>query len=568
MLLCPFRQFPVSVWEQIVRSLRTLRLDTMRGKFVVFAVVATLFATLAMTVMLYGGSQRALGDRVALELRAMSSDGARETSVWLDQRLYDLRLRASPYVVSDNLARASGRGGQQAIDRLRDYLASVRQNLPAHDGLAISGQDGQLLTSSGSRTGLRLTPDRMNNLRTRDALVGEPFWDASLGKAAVQLVVPIRKDDGLFLGALIAKVNLDSVRSLLGELAAGDGARYVYLITEQGRVVISSAGNPAEVMKTTLPEATTRELTEREGQTVVQSRGGGREVVAVLRRIPQLRWAAVAETPRAAATRAAGALRLRTVFLLIGLLVAVGLLAYGVGLVITLPLTRLTETAARVSAGDLSVELPTGGSGEVGYLTRAFSTLVSRLRERDSQSELEKLSLTDSLTGLYNRRHLMGTLASEVQRSRRLRRSFSVLLADVDKFKQYNDTHGHLAGDAALVKIAEVFRRTTRAVDCVARYGGEEFVVMLLECNMATATIVAERVRSRIAEQDLGEGRLTASIGLAEYPEGGNTPEELIATADAAMYQAKSAGRNQVVVAGTGDKRTQERKSRRKRREA
>ncbi len=104
MLLCPFRRFPVSVWEQIVRSLRTLRLDTMRGKFVVFAVVATLFATLAMTVMLYGGSQRALGDRVALELRAMSSDGARETSVWLDQRLYDLRLRASPYVVSDNLA--------------------------------------------------------------------------------------------------------------------------------------------------------------------------------------------------------------------------------------------------------------------------------------------------------------------------------------------------------------------------------------------------------------------------------------------------------------------------------
>ena len=110
-----------------------------------------------------------------------------------------------------------------------------------------------------------------------------------------------------------------------------------------------------------------------------------------------------------------------------------------------------------------------------------------------------------------------------------------------------------------------MFRRTTRTVDCVARYGGEEFVVMLLECNMATATIVAERVRGRIAEQDLGEGRLTVSIGLAEYPEGGNTPEELIATADAAMYQAKSAGRNQVVVAGTSDKRTQERKSRRKR---
>ncbi len=529
-----------------------------------FTVLAAFVSTLAMTMMLYGRSRRSLSDRAGTELRGVTSDAAREVGVWLDQSVYDLRLRASPYVVSDNLARASGRGGPQAVGRLRDYLASVRQNLPANDGLAISGQDGQLLTSSGSRTGLRLTPDRVNTLRTRDALVGEPFWDAGLGKAAVQLVVPIRKDDGLFLGALVATVNLDSLRSILEQLA-GDGSRNVYLITEQGRVVISSAANSADVMKTTLPDATARELTEREGQTVVQSRAGGREVVAVLRRIPQLRWAAVAETPRAAATREAGALWIRTVFLLIVLLVGVGLLAYGVSLVITLPLTRLTEAAARVSAGDLAVELPTGGRGDVGYLTRAFNTLVSRLRERDSQSELEKLSLTDSLTGLYNRRHLMGTLASEVQRSRRLRRAFSVVLADVDHFKQYNDTHGHLAGDAALVKIAEVFRKTTRAVDCVARYGGEEFVVMLLEANLATAALVAERIRSRVAAQDLGPGSLTVSIGLAEYPDGGDTPEELIATADAAMYKAKSAGRNQVVVAGTAEQRPQERKTRRKR---
>jgi len=255
------------------------------------------------------------------------------------------------------------------------------------------------------------------------------------------------------------------------------------------------------------------------------------------------------------------------VLLMTALLLGVGLLAFIVGSFITGPLERLSEGAARVAAGDLSVELPPGGSGEVGYLTRAFNTLVSRLREKESQGELEKLSLTDSLTGLYNRRHLMGTLASEVQRSRRLRRAFSVLLADVDRFKQYNDTHGHLAGDAALVKIAEVFRKTTRQVDCVARYGGEEFVVMLLEANLATATLVAERIRARVAEQDVGEGHLTLSIGVAEYPDGGDTPEELIATADGAMYKAKSSGRNQVVVAGTSEPRPmeKEKKTRRKR---
>ena len=556
-------------WQRIGdRALRTLRLNSMSGKFLLFTVLATLFTTLAMALLLSGGNGRSVGDRVDLELRSVSSEVARAMGAWVDQHVFDLRLRASPYVVSDNLARASGggRSGPQAVIRLLDYLNSVRQNLPAHEGLAIVGPDGQVLTSSGSRTGFRLSQDQLNNLRTRDALVGEAFWDAGASKPVIVLVVPIRRDDGLFLGALSAKVNLNGLSDMLREQGgAPDRSRDVYVITEQGRVVISAAGNSANLMKTVLPAATTRELFEREGRSVAHSHAEGREVVAVLRRVPQLRWATVAEMPRAAALREAGASRFRTVLLIATLLVVVGLLAFLGGVLITRPLARLSEAAARVVAGDLSVDLPAGGSGEVGYLTRAFSTLVTRLREREGQSELERLSLTDALTGLYNRRHLMGTLASEVQRARRLRRPFTVLLADVDRFKQYNDTHGHLAGDAALVKVADVFRRTTRTVDCVARYGGEEFVVMLLECNMATATIVAERVRGRIAEQDLGEGRLTVSIGLAEYPEGGDTPEELIGTADAAMYQAKSAGRNQVVVAGTSDKRTQERKSRRKR---
>ena len=570
MLLRPFGRLSVSISEKIgVPSLRALRLDTMSGKVLLLAVLAALITAFAMTLILSGGSQRSLGDRVGLELQAASSDAAREIDVWLDQRVFDLRLRASPYVVSDNLARASGggRGAAQAVIRLRDYLNSVRQNLAAHDGLAIIGGDGQVLTSSGSRTGFRLSQDQLNNLRTRDALVGDPVWDASLGKPVLVVVVPIRRDDGFFLGALSAKINLNGLTDMLHDRSA-NGSRDVYVITEPGRVVIRSAGNSADLMKTTLPAATTHELLEREGQTVNQSRTQGREVVAVVQRIPQLRWAVVAETQRAAAVHEAGALRFRTVLLIVVLLVVVGLAGFIVSVTLTGPLVRLTEAAGRVSAGDLSVELPSGGSGEVGYLTRAFNTLVSRLREKESQGELEKLSLTDSLTGLYNRRHLMGTLASEVQRSRRLRRSFTVLLADVDRFKQYNDTHGHLAGDAALVKIAEVFRKTTRQVDCVARYGGEEFVVMLLECTMATAAIVGERIRSRVAEQDLGPGSLTVSIGLAEYPEGGETPEELIATADAAMYQAKSAGRNQVVIAGVSQQRKDDRKPSRRKREA
>lgn len=549
----------MSTWETVrSRWLRALHLNTMSGKFLLFTVLATLFTTLVMVVALPTRQPPSAGDRVDLELQSASSDVARELGVWIDQRVFDLRLRASPIVVSDNLARATGRSGAQAVGRLRDYLNSIRQNLPGHEGLAIVGLDGQVVANSGSRTGFRLSQDQLNNLRTRDALVGDATWDAAIGKAVIVVVAPIRRDDGQLLGALSGKINLNGVIDMLQDHAGG-GGRDVSVITEQGRLVIRASGTSADLMKTTVPAATFRELIEHEGQPVVQSRPQGGEVLAVLRRVPQLRWAAVAEAPPTTAAAAGESHGLRTSLIVLALLIVVAVLAMTAGTLVTRPLVRLSEAAARAAAGDLSAELPPGGSGEVGYLTRAFSTLVARLREREGQSELERLSLTDALTGLYNRRHLMGTLASEVQRSRRLRRSFTVLLADVDQFKQYNDTHGHLAGDTALVKIAEVFRQTTRAVDCVARYGGEEFVVMLLECSLSTAAIVAERVRARVAQQELGAGRLTVSIGLAEYPEGGDTPEDLIATADAAMYRAKGAGRNQVVVARVNERRSEAR---------
>ena len=252
----------------------------------------------------------------------------------------------------------------------------------------------------------------------------------------------------------------------------------------------------------------------------------------------------------------------------VGLSLAVGLVAGGlaasVGLLIVRPLRRLAGVAAKVAAGDPSVELPMGGGGEVGQLTQVLKNLAARVREREGQGELERLSVTDGLTGLYNRRHLMGTLANEVQRSRRLRRAFSVLLADVDHFKQYNDTHGHLGGDAVLVKIAEILRQTTRGVDSVARYGGEEFLVMLIEAPIATAAAVGERLRARVAAEEFGGGRVSVSVGAAEYPTHGETPEELIASADAAMYQAKGEGRDRVVVAGRRAEREQEGKRRRK----
>jgi len=373
--------------------------------------------------------------------------------------------------------------------------------------------------------------------------------------------VPIREADGRFLGALTAKLNLRALADSLQRLSPetpGD----VSLITDQGRLVIRSRLSSAELMRTRLSDTTLRALLEREGQTVVYKRADGQQVIGALRRVPRVRWATVAEVPRAAAARQLGQLRNGAVLTIAGLLAGIALMVYVLGLVIVRPLERLTAAAAKVAAGDLTVDLPVGGTGEVGYLTHVFNTLVGRLRERESQAELERLSVTDALTGLYNRRYLMGTLASEAQRSRRLRRPFSVLLADVDHFKQYNDTQGHPAGDAALVKVADILRKQTRAVDCVARYGGEEFLVVLLETTVTTAALVAERIRARVAAEPFDGGRMTISIGVAECPAHGDTPESLIAGADAALYEAKDGGRDRVVAAGGKQEREPERRRR------
>lgn len=553
----------MSAWEQTIsRPLHALHMGSIRNQILLFAVLATLVPTLATTCVSYTRERRLLEDEITHDIQGTSSEAARGMSLWLNEQLDDLREAATSYVISENLAKLQGRGAAQALGRLHDYLNSVRERYPDQEALAVIDEHARAVTSSGRAGIIRPTPEGLSGLRTGDAFVGDPFWDAGAGKAAIMLAVPIRQPDGRFLAAFTTRINLQAVGDLLRRLAPIDPLD-VYLITDQGKVVIGSRASSAELMRTRLPEPAMTALLQGEGQTVLYKRADGRESIGALRRVAQLNGAAVVEMPRAAAARRTAHLWNVTALMVVMLIAGVGLLVYVLGVIIVRPLGRLTAAAAQVADGDLSIDLPVGGGGEVGYLTQVFNTLVTRLRERESQAELERLSVTDALTGLYNRRHLMGTLTSEVQRSRRLRRPFSVLLADVDRFKAYNDTHGHQAGDAALSKIADVLRQTTRGVDCVARYGGEEFLVMLLETTVATAQTVAERIRARVAAEEFAGGRVTVSIGVAECPGHGDTPETLIASADAALYQAKDEGRDRVVTAGGKQERPKEKGRRR-----
>jgi len=182
----------------------------------------------------------------------------------------------------------------------------------------------------------------------------------------------------------------------------------------------------------------------------------------------------------------------------------------------------------------------------LGYRFRAMREEEQHLREREKN--LQTITVTDELTGLFNRRFLNAALIKEIAAARRGKTSLSLLMMDVDHFKNFNDTYGHLEGDQALVTLGKVMMQILREEDIACRYGGEEFVAILRNADKSAALDVAERIRSHFQQMALTSGktvRLTVSIGATELqPQ--DSPDQFLFRADQALYHAKKTGRNRV----------------------
>jgi diguanylate cyclase (GGDEF)-like protein/PAS domain S-box-containing protein len=180
---------------------------------------------------------------------------------------------------------------------------------------------------------------------------------------------------------------------------------------------------------------------------------------------------------------------------------------------------------------------PVDFDGEGSVLISAFD-LTDRKR---AEEQAQLLAITDPLTGLGNYRRIFEVLHAEIERSGRTRRPFAILLLDLDGLKKINDSHGHMAGSRALQRLGDVLRFFCRAIDTAARYGGDEFAVILPETGASAAAFVASRIRERMAT-DGGQPQLSASIGVAVYPQDGETTEALLQTADRELYRMKRRG--------------------------
>jgi diguanylate cyclase (GGDEF)-like protein len=557
-----------SKWVTRTQPFLPSGLHSIKSKITVFALLATLIPSLTMGWLFYVQNRRLLSGKISQELENVTAHASREIDLWFKERLYDARVFASSYVVTESLekllAGAGPLAGDPALRRLQDYLRSVRGKFTDYEELLVLAPDGQVVASSAERPGQVNMPDGwLARARSGEAILGVPSWDETLRTGIVAVSQPIVSADESFLGVLAAKLNFRGIREILKSYSPGDVSG-LYLVTPGGTVVASTRPPVSGFMAATLPAAEVNRLFAQEGALLEYAGLHGHEMIGTLKKVPSIAFGVVAEKERGAAYAEIYRLRNMTIGLVGVLLLAIGVGAYLFGLTIVRPLDRLIGGAAKVATGDLDVDLPMPGRGELRYMTEVFNHMVEQLRLgrkeldeinqtlRDRNRELQELSVTDSLTGLFNRKHMWETLTREVQTFKRYGRPLAVLMIDIDHFKRYNDSYGHLAGDEVLRRMAAVFRGSLRASDYVARYGGEEFLVVLPDAGGTTAEQVAERIRALAAAEEFagdgGPARVTVSVGIASASDQESEPESLVRNADAALYRAKETGRNRVVV--------------------
>ncbi len=543
-----------------LRFLRFFRLASIRTKMLMFAVVATLLPSLTTVWISYIENKRALQAKASEELLGVSAQALREVDLWTKELRYDLRVFSISYEVTENLERIPLVNGEPVrsgiyFKRLTDYLNSVRERFPDYVELMVLDHHGHVVaTSAAQPRAVPLPPNWATDLTKNDWALSAPYWDSAGTHAEMLVSVPIEsarragRDAGgmRLLGALASRVNVHAIADTLKRFAPGESGQ-IYLMTRTGRLIVSSRGSSRELMHQGYARDAANWLLAREGRAIQFGSFTGDRVVGSVRVVPALNWVVVAEIPSTEAFSQVARLRNVTLGVVTLLLAVVGALASLLSLLIVRPLDRLRQAAAKVAKGDLDIDLPVTTGGEVGYLTEVFNNMVARLRE--SRGELERLSVTDALTGLHNRLRMMEVLENEVRRSRRLHHHFSVVMADVDLFKRYNDEHGHPAGDVVLKRVAAIMREASRDVDFVARYGGEEFLIMMPETEIEGATEFAQRIRKKLAAERLPVGHISLSLGVSAFPMHGDAPDQLIAEADAALYLAKRAGGDRVVAA-------------------
>jgi diguanylate cyclase (GGDEF)-like protein len=558
--------------EPTTEFLKVSKLQSIKTKILIFALLATIFPSLILGGLSYLQNSKLLQAKITNTMRNATVQASGKLDLWLKERLYDLRVFASSYVISENITHPTvGRTMKSDFmtksSPIKGYLQSVCDKFAVYDELILISLDGTLMVTSAEDDSTLMRPERWKGqMAATQPINAETFFDRRTGLKYLIITETIKTGDGRVLGYLAGKINLDSIGSILQHHAVG-GIDEMYLVDAKRRLLTSSQPLSKEMLRSNLSVRMPESMNGPSAMPASYTDFREHYVVGMATPIASIDWVMVTQMKHKNAYAELVLLRRITTALVGGLMLSIGLLAYLFGHALVRPVRRLSKEAARVAGGNLDVDIPVTGLSEVSYLTQVFNHMVSSLRygrEKlsdankalvETNKELHQLSITDGLTGLLNRKHILELLDREISRSRRYGHPVSVLMLDIDHFKNVNDTYGHQTGDAVMRRLADCLCEAVRENDLVGRYGGEEFLILLPDSNARNGAQTAQRIRKMVQDLEIETSRenvsVSVSIGVSSYPQYGRDANAVISAADAALYQAKSSGRNQVVLSET-----------------
>jgi len=388
--------------------------------------------------------------------------------------------------------------------------------------------------------------------------------------------VPMRSTNGQTIARLYAIIDVALLNPMLRSDELGESAT-VFLVDRDSHFLNPPHGVDSEALYN--GDGGESDLSDLTSSVAYYDDPLGMRVVGTRMPFARFGWTLVIEQPYDEAFAPIVRSMSRVAGLNLVIVLGVGLIAFRLANSIVKPLKALSTAAERLSRGEREVEIDETifTSDEVHVLTRTFNDMSRGLGRNAQELEknqreieaancelvtkneelsnvnlvLEQLSITDGLTKLHNHRYFQESLASECKRSIRTDEPLCLILIDIDFFKKWNDRLGHAGGDEILRRMAEVLNESVRETDLLARYGGEEFALLAINTTLAGATALGEKVRQAVEETDFltdvpsEREQLTVSVGVAPFF---GDRRQLFADADSALYSAKDAGRNRVIV--------------------
>jgi len=538
------------------------------GSFVFGATLISAFAVALTSAYALRGFLRG---KIEQKIPAIAAQVQDKVEFWYAQRTLDVQVFAHSGILVDGLA---PRGARRlaAADRvvIEKYLGYVLDGFPQYSSVFALDDAGNVVFAVGRA--VAFDPETLRSLAgITDAAVSGVLGD---GGDRVQVVSSqVRGRDDRRLATLHAVLGLDALSGQLASRELGAAGR-ILVFDAAGLPVAASHGTQIEAL------APPQELAGAEAGGVREyHRADGAHVVSGVQPLERFGWTLVVEEPSDDTFAPIASILQRTVILNLGIVLVLSLGAFRIAATIVGPIRALSDCARRLRDGETDVVLPVTSSGdEVGILTRTFAEMVERLHDARLEVEvsrqesdnanrlllaqnqelqranetLEQLAITDGLTKIHNHRFFQDTLTKEIKRCERTGAPLTLVLLDIDDFKQLNDRHGHAVGDGVLQRLSSVLIEETRDHDLVARYGGEEFVVLAADTDLEGGLALAEKLRTAVSEERfLVKGSitplsLTVSVGVALYH---GDRSSFFQEADRALYEAKAQGKDCVVVA-------------------